>query len=149
MTHKTCTEEEYRALLMGLLDGELTPEESVKINAAMSRSSRLREEYEALRQAGDTLRGISFIEPDEALARKFWRNPYSGFGRAASLVLIVGGYAGLIGYGVFEALRTGTEELPAKLMIGAIAIGFAMLLLQTIVQRLLTWKNDPYKEIER
>ena len=40
---------EYRPLLMGLMDGELTPEEAAKVNDALIRSAVLRDEYEKLR----------------------------------------------------------------------------------------------------
>ncbi|MDH7502629.1 MAG: hypothetical protein QHJ82_07960, partial [Verrucomicrobiota bacterium] len=71
------------------------------------------------------------------------------FARNASLVMIIAGYAVLIGYGVYEVLTIGKEALPTKMAMAAIVLGFAVLLGQLIRERVKTYKTDPYKEIER
>jgi len=63
--------------------------------------------------------------------------------------MIIGGYAALIGYGLFEFLTSGKEELPAKLGLAAVILGFLILLVQLIRERVRTWQTGPYKEIER
>ncbi|HOK77481.1 MAG TPA: hypothetical protein PLW35_07135, partial [Verrucomicrobiota bacterium] len=62
---------------------------------------------------------------------------------------IIAGYASLIAYGVYEVLTSGKEELPAKIAMAAIVLGFVILLCQLIRERIKTYKTDPYKEIER
>jgi hypothetical protein len=63
--------------------------------------------------------------------------------------MIIAGYAVLIGYGVYEVLTSGKEEVPAKMAMAAIVLGFLILLGQLIRERVKTYKTDPYKEIER
>ena len=141
--------EPFKGLLVGLLDGELTPDETRQINDHLTRCSACREEYEKLRETTGKLSAISFQEPDDVVLAQVWRSPFSRLTRNTSLILIIGGYAGLIGYGLFELLTSGKEELPAKMGLAAIVLGFLILLVQLIRERIRTYKTDPYKEIKR
>ena len=141
--------EPFKGLLVGLLDGELTPDETRQINEHLVRCAACRAEYEQLREATGKLTAISFQEPGDAVLAQVWRSPFSRRARNTSLVMIVGGYATLVGYGLFEFFSSGTKELPAKLGLAAIVLGFLILLLQLIRERVRTFKTDPYKEIER
>ena len=141
--------ERYKGLLAGLLDGELTAEEAVDLNNHLIRCASCRADYEELRRTENKLEAISFIEVTDEAARAFWRLPYSRLLRNASLILIIGGYAALILYGVVTSLAEGTEGLFRKVSVTAIVIGFVVLLGLVIVERISTYKSDPYKEIER
>lgn len=141
--------EPFKGLLVGLLDGELTPDEARQINEHLTRCEACRQEYEQLRETTGKLAAISFQEPGDAVLAQMWKSPYSRLARNASLVMIIGGYAMLIGYGVFEFLTSGKEAVPAKLGLAAVALGFLILLVQLIRERVRTYKTDPYKEIER
>ena len=141
--------EPFKGLLVGLLDGELTPEETRQVNEHLTRCAACRTEYEQLRETSGKLAAISFQEPADAVLAQVWKSPFSRLARNTSLVLIIGGYAGLMGYGLFELLTSGTKELPAKMGLAAIVLGFLILLVQLIRERVRTYKTDPYKEIER
>lgn len=141
--------EPFKGLLVGLLDGELTPDETRQINEHLTRCAACRQEYEQLRETTGKLAAITFREPDDKILAQMWKSPFSRLSRNTALILIVGGYAGLIGYGMFELLTSGTKELPAKMGLAAIVLGFLILLVQLIRERIRTYKTDPYKEIER
>jgi anti-sigma factor RsiW len=141
--------ESFKGLLVGLLDGELTPDETRQVNEHLTRCATCRKEYEQLRETTGKLAAISFQEPDDEVLAQVWKSPFSRLARNTSLVLIIGGYAALIGYGLFEFLTSGKEELPAKMGLAAIVLGFLILLVQLIRERVRTYKTDPYKEIER
>jgi anti-sigma factor RsiW len=139
----------FKGLLVGLLDGELTPDEARRINEHLIRCDACRKEYEELRETTGKLAAISFQEPDDVVLAQVWKSPYSRLARNASLLMVIGGYAALIGYGLFELLTSGRKELPGKMGLAAIVLGFLILLLQLIRERVRTYKTDPYKEIER
>ena len=90
--------------------------------------------------------GITF--PTDHVARRLWKSPYHQLARSSGLGLIVFGYVGLVGYGIFEWIRNDGPVLP-RLGIAAIALGTLMLLFTFIRERLTTHAVDPYKEIER
>jgi anti-sigma factor RsiW len=141
--------EPFKGLLVGLLDGELTLDENHQINEHLTRCAACRAEYEQLRETTGKLATISFQEPGDAVLAQVWKSPFSRLARNTSLFMIVGGYASLIGYGLFEILTSGRKELPAKMGLAAIVLGFLILLVQLIRERVRTYKTDPYKEIER
>lgn len=141
--------ESIKGLLVGLLDGELTPEETRQVNDHLTRCAACRADYEQLRETTGKLSAITFKEPDDAMLARMWKSPFSRLTRNTSLVMIIGGYAALIGYGLFEFLTSGKKELPAKLGVAAIGLGFLILLVQLIRERVNTYKTDPYKGIER
>jgi anti-sigma factor RsiW len=141
--------DDYKGLLAGLLDGELTAEETQLLNDHLIRCAACRADYERLRETTGKLSAVSFQEPTDAVLAQVWKSPYSRFARNASLFMIVGGYMLLLGYAGFEFLRSGREGLPVKAAVAAIALGFLILLVQLIRERLKTHQIDPYKEIER
>jgi len=141
--------EQYKALLAGLLDGELSAEEAAELNNHLVRCASCRADYEQLRLAENKLEAISFVEVTDEAAKAFWRLPYSRTLRNASLFLIIGGYTALLLYGLITSLMQGTEGLFQKLSVSAIVIGFLILLGLMVVERISTYKSDPYKEIER
>ena len=141
--------EEFKPLLVGLLDGELKPDEARCINEHLTRCAACRAEYERQRETSGKLTAISLREPDDAILAQVWNSPFSRLTRNTALLMIVGGYAAMIGYALFEFFAHGKEGLPAKTGLAAIVMGFLILLLQLIRERMKTYKTDPYKEIER
>ena len=141
--------EAYQGLLMGLLDGELEPEEAQKVNTHLHRCAGCREEYEQLRQSGKKIETVSFVEPQDEVLNALWKRPYSRFTRNASLFLILAGYLVLILFGIFEFVQDRSEATLPKVATVAICVGFIVLLCSVIRERLRSYKTDPYKEIER
>ena len=140
--------DKYRPLLMGLMDGELSPEEAADVNEALTRSTVLREEYEVLRETTGRLEAISFVEPTDKIARELWNSPYHRLARDGAIWMIIGGYALLLGYGLFQFLTSDEPVIP-RLGVAAIVLGTVMLLTTFIRERVRTHAVDPYKEIQR
>jgi predicted anti-sigma-YlaC factor YlaD len=141
--------EHYRTLIAGLLDNELTAEESVALNEHLIRCASCRADYEELRQTEKKLDAISYVEITDEAARSLWKLPYARTLRNASLLMVFGGYAALLVYGFITFLTDGDEDLFGKVTLAAIVIGFLVLLGSLVVERISTWRVDPYKEIER
>lgn len=141
--------DDYKGLLVGLLDHELTPDEAREANDHLIRCAGCRVEYERLRESTGRLRALSYQEPGDTIIAEVWRSPYSRAARQASLAMILGGYLLLIGYALFEFFTAGSEALPVKIGLAAIVIGVLVLLALLIRERVRTYATDPYKEIER
>ena len=137
--------DEFKGLLAGLLDNELSADESVRLNDHLIRCASCRADYESLRRTENKLETISFVEVGDEAARQFWRLPYSRALRIACFAMIFGGYGVLALIGLIAFLTDGVEGLPFV----AIVIGFLILLGMVIVDRVISWQTDPYKEIDR
>lgn len=137
-----------RPLLMGLMDGELTPEEAVRVNDALMRSAALREEFELLRESSGRLEALSLLEAPDAVVRRIWRSPYHRLARNAGLWLVIGGYVALVGYALY-CLAAEDGPIVPRLGVFAIVLGTAILLFTFVRERIESHRDDPYKEIER
>lgn len=140
--------ERFKTLLSGLLDGELTAEETSEINNHLIRCASCRADYEELRKTETKLAAVAFAEVTDEAARSFWRLPYSRALRNAALVMIVGGYAALL-VAAFLSFMAGDENVFTKVVAAAIAIGVLLLFGMLVIERIVTYRVDPYKEIER
>lgn len=140
---------DYEPLIAGMLDGELTVDETLTIKEHLIRCAACRADYEQLRRSQNRLEAISFLEVTDEAVQGLWRLPYSRAARTAALALVVGGYAALLVFAVLAFLADGAHGLATKVAAGAVAIGFLVLLGMLVLERVLTYKVDPYKEIER
>lgn len=138
----------YRPLLAGLLDGELSTEEATELNDALTRSARLREEYEALIEADQKLSSMRMLEPSDIVAQQLWKSPYHRIARYWGFALFFGGFAYM---SLYSTLLFFTSSTPLLLRIAgaAILLGSLLLLATSVRERLKHHKQDPYKEIER
>ena len=141
--------EKYRHLLVGLLDGELDPQETMEVNDHLMRCSQCRDEFEQLRETTGKLESVTFETPSDETLRRLWKNPFSRLSRIGGLLLVIMGYAALIGYALFVYFTSGKEVIWNKLSVAAIVIGFIILFVHVVVERVKTYGKDPYKEIEK
>jgi len=142
-------DDNIRALLMGLMDGELTTEETHQVQQRLIRDKALRDEYEALCSVCGKLQDLSFQEPEDKVLLQLWKSPYSHFASRAGWLLVIGGYAALMIAWAYLFFFTSTEGWQVKIPIAAVTIGLLILLVQKIRERIHTLKVDPYREVER
>jgi len=140
---------EYKHLMMGLMDNELTPEEIADINQHMVRCDSCRKEFDTLSQAHTKLESVSFYgAPDDELDR-IWKSPFSRFTRNAGLILVIISWLTLIIYSLYEFLKSDIEPVLPRITILGIIIGFIILLFTVLSDRIRAFKTDPYKEVKR
>lgn len=141
--------DQYCHLLVGLVDRELQPQEATAVNDHLRSCAQCRREYEQLLETSGQLEALAFAEPQDEILRQLWRSPFSRLSRLGGWLLVIGGYAALIGYALFELFISDQEGGWVKVSMAAIAIGFLLLLAQAIRERWKTYKKDPYRELER
>ena len=139
----------YKGLLMGLIDQELSPEEASEVNKHLHRCERCREEYEQLQETCNKIESISIKEPEDKILEKLWRSPYSRISKISGFLLVLFGWISLIVYTLVEWILHGSQGLFHKITIGAIILGFLVLLASVIRERIKGYKSDPYKEVIR
>ena len=143
------TEEEWKALMMGYMDGELEPAETQEVHDRIARDPAFRAEYDALCGVCGKLQRVTPEEPDEAVLRRLWRSPGSRGIQTACWILILGGYAALIGLGLREFLSDEGEAPGPRIAVAAVVLGLAILLVHAILNRAFSYSQDPYRNIER
>ncbi len=140
----------YKGLLMGLMDGELTAEEVDQVNGHLIRCADCREEYDALQQSGSHLDGISFQEPGDRALNQVWKSPYSRKTRNMAIFLILGGWMLMLLFSLYQFFIVENDQATIpKIAFAGIVVGALILLVSVTRERMKTYKNDPYKEVER
>lgn len=131
--------------LMRFLDGELPPDEVARVEDALGRSTELQRElriFEALRR---DVGGLTYDPPPH---RSVWDGVQRRLTRPVGWILFVSGAILWTLYGgwVFATSAVNPVE---KLAVGALAIGFLILLGSTVSERLREFRTDPYRDIQR
>ncbi len=131
--------------LMRFLDGELPPDEVARVEDALGRSTELQRElriFEALRR---DVGGLTYDPPPH---RSVWDGVQRRLTRPVGWILFVSGAILWTLYGgwVFATSAVNPVE---KLAVGALAIGFLILLGSTVSERVREFRTDPYRDIQR
>ena len=141
---------EYKGLLMGLMDGELSPEESQDVNSHLIKCAACRHEYDELQKTSEKLNGMTFTEPLDKDIIGIWKAPYSRAGRNAGFILILGGWLLMMLFSIYQIfLIENNKDMIPKIAFAGIIIGASILLISVIRERIKTYKKDPYKEVQR
>ncbi len=131
--------------LMRYLDDELSQEERLRVEEAIQDSTELRRDlaiYRSMRVDLSELPGGR--RPD----RSVWGAVNRQLTRPVGWVLLVVGFVVWAGYGAW-VFATSPANPVEKLAVGALVVGFLILLAATIFERLGEWKDDPYRDVER
>ena len=132
--------------LMRYLDGELEPQERVRIDAELERSTELQRELAIFRALKTDFQDLSF-HPG-AHRRSVWDDVNVRVTRPLGWVFLTVGAAIWMAYGVYVFATTPADPWE-KLATGAVAIGILMLLASVIVERYREAATDPYRDIQR
>ena len=140
------TESVSKEDLMRYMDGEMPPEQRVRLDAALERSTELKRELAIFRAMRTDFQGLSF-DPG-TYHRSVWDQVNASVTRPIGWILIVLGVIVWTAYGVY-VFTTSPANAWEKLATGAIVIGILALLASVIWDRYREWGNDPYKDVHR
>ncbi|HUF74963.1 MAG TPA: hypothetical protein VMM35_01735 [Longimicrobiales bacterium] len=132
--------------LMRYLDGELPPEERVRVESELAASTELQREVAIYRALKEDFQELSFHPA--AHRRSVWDRVNERVTRPIGWMLVVAGVAVWMTYGVY-VFATSPVDPWEKLATGAIAIGILMLFASVIWERYREWDKDPYRNVHR
>ncbi len=132
--------------LMRYMDGEMPPEQRVRLDAELQRSTELRRELAIFRAMRTDFQGLSF---DPATYHgSVWDQVNASVTRPVGWILVVVGIIVWTAYGAY-VFTTSPANAWEKLATGAIVIGILTLLASVIWERYQEWGGDPYKDVYR
>jgi len=132
--------------LMRYLDGEVGPEERVRIERSVERSTEERRELAIYRAMKDDLQTLKLGAggPDGSI----WNAVNRKLARPLGWVLFLIGSLVWGVYGVYAYL-TSQHLFWEKLATSAIVIGILLLFASVIWERYRVWLTDPYRDVQR
>lgn len=147
----TCND--YKDLMMGYLDDELSNEQRQTLDKHLSNCKQCQSELESFRTLKAITDDITLTEPEDRMWEQYWGNIYNRlergigwiiFGLSAVLLLIYGGFKM-----IEEIITDPTIGLTLKVGLLALIVGLAVLLVSAARERMFFWKKDRYKDVRR
>ncbi len=131
--------------LMQYLDGELTTQESARVEEHLATCTECRRELAIFGAMKDDLAALNFSHVG---GPSVWAGVRRKLARPLGWILLIGGALAWVVHAVYTFL-TKPGALWEKLATGSIWIGLLLLLLMVGIERYRDWKTDPYREIQR
>jgi len=141
--------EEYKALMMGLMDNELTPEELREVKTHLERCRECREEYQQLKNTSALLPDLTYEPVHDKELDAVWKQPYSRISKLSGILLIIVSWFVFLGFSLYSLFTDTGEPKTIKIAIAAAVLGFGVLLVSAVRDRIATYRTDPYREVKR
>ncbi len=145
--------EDYKDLMMGYLDEELSTEQTRRIEEHLTTCKQCSSQLQEFRQLKAITDQMTLIEPEDRLWQQYWDGIYNRvergigwiiFSVAAILLTIYGGFKAI------EALITDpTVGLLLKIAMLALLVGLAILFVSVLRERIFFWSKDRYRNVRR
>ena len=143
----------YKDLMMGYLDDELSDEQRIKFKEHLTDCSDCRQELEEFKKLKAITDDVTLMEPEDKIWQQYWGNIYNRlergigwilFGISAILLLIYGGFKM-----IEEIVNDPTIGLGLKAGLIVLIAGLAILFVSVARERLHFWSKDRYKDVRR
>lgn len=147
----TC--EHAGTLLSGLIDGQLTPEQSAELEAHLATCPHCARELEQLRRLEGMMKKVSLPRLSDEMWDEHWKHVYNRLERSAGYTLAGLGAILLLAYGIYELCKEWLNDPAVPVVIRAgcalLTLGLIVLSVSTVREKMLTYRYDRYKEIKR
>ena len=143
----------YKDLMMGYLDDELSDEQRITFQKHLTDCSDCRQELEEFKKLKAITDDVTLMEPEDKIWQQYWGNLYNRlergigwilFGISAILLLIYGGFKM-----IEEIVKDPTVGLGLKAGLIVLIVGLAILFVSVARERLHFWSKDRYKDVRR
>ena len=145
--------DDYRDLMMGYLDDELSAEQRGRFEEHLAEcpqcSSQLKE-FKELKAITDQ---VTFVEPEDRLWQQYWDGIYNRIERGFGWILLSVTGIGLFIYGGFKMIeaiiKDAKVEVTLKVALLAFIAGIAILFVSVLRERIYFWRKDRYRDVRR
>jgi anti-sigma factor RsiW len=132
--------------LMRYLDGEMPAGERRVLEAEVERSTELRRELAIWQAMQRDVQGLSFAPPSPD--RSVWGAVNRRLTRPLGWILLIAGATVWLAYVAWMFVLSPVAPW-GKLAVGAVVIGFLLLLASVVADRYREWLTDPYRDVHR
>jgi len=146
-------QEHFQQLLMGAVDGELTPEQQLEFNQLIEAYPHLKDEWQEYAKLKEVVKTMKLKTPPDEVWDRYWLGVYNRLERGIGWILFSVGAIILITYGIYHFIETliVDQQLSGIVKFGIIAViaGVVILLISVAREKLIVRQKDPYKEVKR
>ncbi len=147
----TCND--YKDLLMGYLDNELSDEQRQRFEEHLAGCGECASELEEFKKLKAITDEVTLVEPEDRMWREYWGSIYNRIERGVGWIIFSIAGILLVIYGGFkiieELIKDPTIGMLLKIGLLALIAGIAILFVSVLRERLYFWKKDRYKDVRR
>jgi len=145
--------EDYKDLMMGYLDEELSAEQIRRFEEHLTACKQCRAQLQEFRQLKAITDQMTLVEPEDRLWQQYWDGMYNRIERGIGWILFSVAAILLIIYGGFKAIEAlitdPTVGLLLKVAMLALLVGLAILFVSVLRERIFFWSKDRYRNVRR
>ena len=139
--------------MSGYIDGELSPEESADFEQHLKSCEECQIEMKTFTRLKEVTGAMKYADIPEHVWKGYWQSLYRRLELGVGWILVSVAAIILLGFGLFELTKefflNPDPPILLKIAVGAGGLGFIVLLVSTIRERLFAYKRDRYKEVQR
>ncbi len=144
---------DYKDLMMGYLDNELTDEQRRQFEEHLSGCSECTDELEEFRKLKAITDEVTLVEPEDRIWQDYWNGVYNRIERSIGWIVFSVAAILLTIYGGFklieDIIKDATIGMLLKAGLLALIVGLAILFVSVLRERLHFWQKDRYKDVRR
>ena len=144
---------DYKDLLMGYLDNELSNEQKRQFEEHLSGCSACKEELKEFQKLKAITDEVTLVEPEDKLWQDYWAGVYNRIERGIGWIVFSVAAIILTIYGGFrlieDIIKDNTIGMLLKVGLLTLIVGLAILLVSVLRERIYFWKKDRYRNVRR
>jgi len=144
---------DYKDLMMGYLDNELSDEQRSRFEEHLAGCSECKDELEEFRKLKAITDEVTLVEPEDRIWQDYWDGIYNRIERSVGWIVFSVAAILLTIYGGFklieELIKDETIGMLLKIGLLVLIVGLAILFVSVLRERLYFWQKDRYKDVRR
>jgi hypothetical protein len=144
---------DYKDLMMGYLDNELSAESRRRFEEHVAGCSECAEELKEFKRLKAITDEVTLVEPEDRMWQDYWSGVYNRIERGVGWIVFSVAAILLTVYGGFRAIEAIIRDPKVELLFKAgllvLLVGLAILFVSVLRERIYFWKRDRYKDVRR
>ncbi len=144
---------DYKDLMMGYLDNELSDEQKRQFEEHLDGCSECTNELKEFRKLKAITDEVTLVEPEDRIWQDYWNGVYNRIERSVGWIVFSVAAILLTIYGGFklieEIIKDATIGMLLKAGLLALIVGLAILFVSVLRERLYFRQRDRYKDVRR
>ena len=144
---------DYKDLLMGYLDNELSDEQRNRFEEHLAGCPECAGELKEFQKLKAITDEVTLVEPEDQIWQDYWGGIYNRIERSIGWLIFSVAAILLAIYGGFKLIETivtdATVGMLLKLGLLALIVGLAILFVSVLRERIYFWSKDRYRNVRR
>jgi predicted anti-sigma-YlaC factor YlaD len=144
---------DYKDIMMGYLDNELSNEQRRQFEEHLTGCSECKAELKEFRKLKAITDEVTLVEPEDKIWQDYWSGVYNRIERSVGWIVFSVAAILLAIYGGFKLIEEIISDPSVGMLLKAgllvLIAGLAILLVSVSRERLYFWQKDRYRNVRR